>query len=239
MPKHGKRYVDSLKLYDADRIYEPAEALELVKKLATAKFDETIEVHMRLGIDPRKAEEQIRDAIVMPAGLGKEVRILVFAEGDGARIAQEAGADIIADDELIARIADEGWTEFDIAIAVPDMMRKLGRLGKVLGPRGLMPSPKAGTLVPAEDIPRVINEARAGRVEFRNDRTGNIHVPIGKASFSTEDLMLNFRALIENVRRSRPASVKGQFVRKVVITSTMGPGVKVDPFAALAVEAVR
>lgn len=239
MANRGKRYEDSLKLVDRAQLYEPQEALELVKQLATAKFDETIEVHMRLGIDPRKAEEQIRDAIVMPAGLGTEVRILVFAEGEGARIAEEAGADIVADDELIARIADEGWTEFDIAIAVPDMMRKIGRLGRVLGPRGLMPSPKAGTLVPPEDIPRVIEEARAGRVEFRNDRTGNIHVPIGKASFSADDLMLNFRALMDTIRRDRPASVKGQFIRKLVVKPTMGPSVKIDPFAALALDPLR
>src|SRR5690606_29785262 len=234
MAKRGKRYVDSLKLYDRDAVYQPHEAMGIVKKLATAKFEETGEVHMRLNIDPRKAEEQSRDAIVMPAGLGTEVRILVFAEGDAAHIAREAGADIIADDELIARIADEGWTEFDVAIAVPDMMRKIGRLGRVLGPRNLMPSPKSGTLVPPEDIPRVISEARAGRVEFRNDRTGNIHVPIGKASFSEENLMLNFRALMDAIRRDRPPTVKGQFIKKLVVKPTMGPGVKVDPFAALA-----
>lgn len=239
MAKHGKKYEDSLKLLDREKLYEPEEALGLVKQMAKANFDETVEVHMRLGIDPRKAEEQIRDAIVMPAGLGTEVRILVFAEGEGARIAEEAGADIVADDELIARIADEGWTEFDVAIAVPDMMRKIGRLGRVLGPRGLMPSPKAGTLVAAEDIPRVIEEARAGRVEFRNDRTGNIHVPIGKASFSEDDLMLNFRALMDIIRRSRPASMKGQYIRKLVVTSTMSPAVKMDPFAALALDAPR
>lgn len=238
MAKHGKKYSDSLDLFDRAELYEPREAMELVKQTAKANFDETIEVHMRLGIDPRKAEEQIRDAIVMPAGLGRTVRILVFAEGEGARNAEEAGADIIADDEMIEKIND-GFTEFDVAIAVPEMMRKIGRLGRVLGPRGLMPSPKAGTVVPAEDIARVIQEARAGRVEFRNDRTGNLHVPIGKASFEVDALMQNFSTLMDTIRRSRPATVKGQFVRKLVITSTMGPAVKVEPFAALALEPTR
>lgn len=238
MAKHGKKYSDSLELFDHTKLYEPREALDLVKQMAKANFDETVEAHLRLGIDPRKAEEQIRDAIVMPAGLGRTVRILVFAEGEAAHLAEEAGADIIADDEMIEKIND-GFTEFDVAIAIPEMMRKIGRLGRVLGPRGLMPSPKAGTVVPAEDVARVIEEARAGRVEFRNDRTGNLHVPIGKASFEVDALMQNFSALMDAIRRSRPATVKGQFVRKVVVTSTMGPGVKVDPFVALALEAAR
>ncbi len=233
---HGKRYSDGLKEFERDTLYAPDEALALVKKLATAKFDETVEVHMRLGIDPRKAEQQIRDAIVMPAGLGRTVRILVFAEGEAARIAEEAGADIIADDEVIGRIANQGFTEFDVAIAVPDMMRKLGRLGKVLGPRGLMPSPKGGTVVPPEDIPRVIQESRSGRIEFRNDRTGNLHVPIGKASFEVSGLKANFSALMDAVRRARPSSLKGIYVRKLVVTSTMGPGIKVDPNAAIQLE---
>jgi large subunit ribosomal protein L1 len=233
---HGKRYSDGLKEFERDTLYAPDEALALVKKLATAKFDETVEVHMRLGIDPRKAEQQIRDAIVMPAGLGRTVRILVFAEGEAARIAEEAGADIIADDEVIGRIANQGFTEFDVAIAVPDMMRKLGRLGKVLGPRGLMPSPKGGTVVSPEDIPRVIQESRSGRIEFRNDRTGNLHVPIGKASFEVSGLKANFSALMDAVRRARPSSLKGIYVRKLVVTSTMGPGIKVDPNAAIQLE---
>lgn len=236
MAKHGKRYVDLLKQYDRDRLYTPREALELVKQFANAKFDETVEVHIRLGIDPRKSEQQVRDAIVLPAGLGKTVRILVFAEGEAADIAERAGADIVAGDEMIEQIAN-GFTDFDVAIAVPDMMRKIGRLGKVLGPRGLMPSPKSGTVVPPEDIPRVIQEARAGRVEFRNDRTGNLHVPIGKASFSVTDLMRNFSALMDAVRRSRPSGAKGTYVRKIVVTSTMGPGIRVDTNAALQLEA--
>ncbi|MBN1120088.1 MAG: 50S ribosomal protein L1 [Anaerolineae bacterium] len=236
MPKHGKRFNAAAEKFDRQTLYSPADAIGMVKEFATAKFDETVEVHMRLAIDPRKAEEQIRNAIVMPAGLGKTVRILVFAEGEAARIAEEAGADIIASDDVIARIQDEGFTDFDVAIAVPEMMRKLGRLGKVLGPRGLMPSPKAGTVVQPEDVPRVIDESRAGRVEYRNDRTGNLHVAIGKASFTEEDLLLNFSALMDSVRRSRPASVKGAFIRKLVITSTMGPGIKVDPFQAIQIE---
>jgi large subunit ribosomal protein L1 len=237
MPKHGKRYLDALKKYDREKLYQPEEAVALIKEMATAKFDETIEVHMRLGIDPRKAEEQVREALVMPAGLGKTVRILVFAEGEAARIAQDAGADLIGDDEMIDRIANQGFTEFDVAVAIPEMMRKIGKLGKVLGPRGLMPSPKGGTVVPAEDIPRVINETRAGRVEYRNDRTGNLHVPIGKASFTAEALMLNFTALMDSIRRAKPAPIsRTTYVRRLVITSTMGPGIKIDANTALSLE---
>ncbi|NDJ52590.1 MAG: 50S ribosomal protein L1 [Chloroflexi bacterium] len=232
MAKHGRKYLDAAAKVDRDKLYEPQEALALVKETAVAKFDETIEVHMRLGIDPRQADQQIRGAIVMPAGLGRTVRILVFAEGEAASAAEGAGADIIASDPEIAKIQD-GWTEFDVAIAVPDMMRKIGRLGRVLGPRGLMPSPKSGTVVQPEDIPRVIEEARAGRAEYRNDRTGNLHVPIGKASFEADQLMLNFATLMDTIRRARPASVKGAFVRRLVLTSTMGPGIRVNPNSAL------
>ncbi|HEC23188.1 MAG TPA: 50S ribosomal protein L1 [Chloroflexi bacterium] len=239
MPKHGRKYLESLKEIDRDRLYEPREALELAKKVAKANFDETIEVHMRLGIDPRKAEQQIRGAVVLPAGLGKTVRILVFAEGDAARIAEQAGADIVASDEIIEKIEKEGFTDFDIAIAVPEMMRKIGRLGRVLGPRGLMPSPKSGTLVQMEDLPRVIEEARAGRVEYRNDRTGNLHVPIGKASFEVDDLLANFATVMDAIRRARPPSVKGAYVRKLVVAPTMGPGIKVDPNLALMLEAPK
>jgi large subunit ribosomal protein L1 len=234
MAKHGKRYLDAVKGYNPEEYYGPDQAVELVKKVSSAKFDETIDVHMRLGIDPRHAEQQIRGVILMPAGLGKTVRILVFAEGDAARYAEEGGADIIGSDELVTRIEKEGFTEFDVAIAVPDMMRKIGKLGKVLGPRGLMPSPKGGTVVQPEDLPRVIEESRAGRIEFRNDRTGNLHVPLGKSSFTEAQLMANFSALMDELRRMRPSSVKGQFVRKVVLTPTHGPGVRVDPFAAIA-----
>jgi large subunit ribosomal protein L1 len=237
MPKHGKKYRDSLAELDRDRLHEPREALELVRQFAKARFDETVEVHMRLGIDPRHAEQQIRGVLLMPAGLGKTMRVLVFAEGDAARTAEQAGADIVGSDEIIERIDKEGFTDFDMAVAVPEMMRKIGRLGKVLGPRGLMPSPKAGTVVQPEDIPRVIEEARAGRVEYRNDRTANLHVPIGKASFEVDALMENFTALMDAIRRARPASMKGVYIRKLVVTSTMGPGIKVDPNLALALEA--
>jgi large subunit ribosomal protein L1 len=236
MPKRGKKYLESVADLDRDKLYEPHQALELVKKFAKANFDETIEVHMRLGIDPRHAEQQVRGVVLMPAGLGKTVRILVFAEGDAARIAEQAGADIVGSDELAQRV-EQGFTEFDVAIAIPEMMRKIGRLGKVLGPRGLMPSPKAGTVIQPEDIPRVIEETRAGRVEYRNDRTANLHVPIGKASFEVDALMNNFSALMDAVRRARPASTKGTYIRKLVVTSTMGPGIKVDANLALALEA--
>ncbi|MCC6799746.1 MAG: 50S ribosomal protein L1 [Anaerolineae bacterium] len=230
---HGKKYLEAAQKIGRDELYTPEEAIRLVKEAAYAKFDETVELHLRLGIDPRHSDQQIRTTVLLPYGLGKTVRVLVFAEGEAARIAQEAGADIVADDEVIARINDEGWTEFDVALAVPDMMRKIGRLGKVLGRKGLMPNPKAGTLIPAEDIPRAIEEARAGRIEFRNDKTANIHVPIGKASFSDEQLIGNMAAVMDAVRRARPSSAKGTFLRRAVLTSTMGPGIKVQPLLAL------
>lgn len=233
MPKHGKRYRQVLQEVDRNRLYEPREALELVKKTANAKFDETVEVHIRLGVDPRHADQQVRDTVLLPHGTGRETRVLVFAEGDAAKAALEAGADYVADDELIKKIQD-GWTDFDAAVATPDMMGKVGRLGRILGPRGLMPNPKAGTVVPADDLPRVIRELKAGRVEFRVDRTGNLHVPIGKVSFSTDALYENMAALMEAVKRARPASAKGTYIRKVTVSSTMGPGIKVDPFAAQA-----
>jgi len=231
--EHGKKYLEATQKVSRDELYTPEEAIRLVKEAAYAKFDETVELHLRLGIDPRHSDQQIRTTVLLPYGLGKTVRVLVFAEGEAARIAQEAGADIVADDEVIARISDQGWTEFDVALAVPDMMRKIGRLGKVLGRKGLMPNPKAGTLIPAEDIPRAIEEARAGRIEFRNDKTANIHVPIGKLSFSDEQLIGNMAAVMEAVRRARPSSAKGTFLRRAVLTSTMGPGIKVQPMLAL------
>lgn len=234
MPKHGKKYEAAAAKIDRDTLYTPEEAVKLLKEVAPAKFDETVELHVRLGIDPRHSDQQIRTTVLLPHGLGKTVRVLVFAEGEAAKIAQDAGADYVADDELIAKIANEGWTEFDVALAVPDMMRKIGRLGKVLGRKGLMPNPKGGTLVPAEDIPRAIEEARAGRVEFRNDKTANIHVPIGKVSFTEDQLLGNMGAIMDSLRRNRPAAAKGTFVRRVVITSTMGPGIRVEPNLALA-----
>jgi large subunit ribosomal protein L1 len=183
---------------------------------------------MRLGVDPRHADQQVRDVVVLPHGLGKTVRVLVFAQGEGATLARDGGADYVADDEMIAKIQG-GWTDFDVAIATPDMMGKAGRLGRVLGPRGLMPNPKAGTVVPAEDLPRVITEAKAGRVEFRVDKTANLHVPIGKASFTKQQLYDNLAALMEAVKKARPASVKGIYIKRVTLTTTMGPGIKIDP----------
>lgn len=237
MPKHGKRYQQAIENFDRTQEYAPEEAVRLVKQCATAKFDETVELHLRLGIDPRHSDQQVRSSVVLPHGLGKRVTILVFAEGEAAQLARDAGADIIADDEVINRIQNEGWVEFDVGLATPDMMRKISRLGRVLGRRGLMPNPKAGTLVQPEDLPRAIQEARAGRVEFRNDRTANIHVPIGKASFDEQKLVENLAAVMDAIRRNRPAAAKGAFVRRAVLTSTMGPGVKMEPNAALAMQA--
>jgi large subunit ribosomal protein L1 len=231
---HGKKYQSAAEKVDRDTLYTPEEAIKLLKEIAPAKFDETVELHVRLGIDPRHSDQQIRTTVLLPHGLGKTVRVLVFAEGEAAKIAQDAGADFVADDEMIAKIANEGWTEFDVALAVPDMMRKIGRLGKVLGRKGLMPNPKGGTLVPAEDIPRTIEEARAGRVEFRNDKTANVHVPIGKVSFSEEQLLGNMGAIMDSLRRNRPSAAKGTYIRRVVVTSTMGPGIRVEPNIALA-----
>lgn len=235
MAKHGKKFNQSTVEVE-DKIFPPRQAFEVLKSLPHAKFDETVDVHMRLGIDPRHAEQQLRGVIVLPAGLGKEVRILVFAEGDGERNAREAGADIIGADELIAQI-EKGFLDFDVAIAVPDMMRKIGKLGKILGTRGLMPNPKAGTVVAPEDMARAIQEARAGRVEYRNDKTGNLHVPIGKVSFTADQLMANFSTLMDAVRRDKPASAKGVYVKKLVITPTMGPSIRVEPNEALALQA--
>jgi len=236
MAKHGKKYLAALAKISADTNYAPAEAINLVKETSYAKFDGTVEVHMRMGLDPRQADQQVRDVVVLPHGLGKTVRVLVFAQGEGANRAQEGGADYVADsDEWIQRIQG-GWTDFDVAIATPDMMGKAGRLGRVLGPRGLMPNPKAGTVVPAEDLPRVIREAKAGRVEFRLDKTANLHVPIGKVSFEASKLVDNFSALMDAIRKAKPSASKGTYIRRLTITSTMGPGIKVDANAAQAME---
>ncbi len=228
MPKHGKNYNAAAAKIDPTRSYEPGEALALVKETSYAKFDSTVEVHMRLGVDPRHADQQVRDVVVLPHGLGKSVRVLVFAQGDGAAAARAAGADVVADDdETIARIQG-GWTDFDVAIATPDMMGKVGRLGRILGPRGLMPNPRAGTVVPPEDIARVVNESKAGRVEFRVDKTSNLHVPIGKVSFDQKKLYENMSALMEAIKKARPAAAKGTYIKRVTVTSTMSPGVRVD-----------
>jgi large subunit ribosomal protein L1 len=235
MAKHGKKYLAAAALVDRNKDYGPAEAVALVKKTSTVKFDATVEVHIRLGVDPRQADQQVRDVVVMPHGLGKSVRVLVFAQGDGVTIARDAGADYIADDEMIAKIQG-GWTDFDVAIATPDMMGKVGRLGRVLGPRGLMPNPKAGTVIPAEDIGRVVRESKAGRVEFRLDKTANLHIPIGKISFNENQLYDNLAALMEAIKKARPASAKGSFIRRITLTSTMGPGIKIDAAQSQAME---
>lgn len=233
MPKRGKKYLEAAEKIDGDNLYEPREAIELTKETSISKFDGTVEVHIRLGVDTRHADQLVRETVMLPHGLGKTVRVLVFAEGDAARSAKEAGADYIADDEIISKIQG-GWLEFDATVAALDMMREVGKLGKVLGPRGLMPSPKAGTVVAGEDLPRVINELKSGRVEFRADKTANIHVPIGKASFAPDKLYENMAALMEVVKKARPAAAKGTYIRKVTLTTTMGPGIRVDPVEAQA-----
>jgi large subunit ribosomal protein L1 len=233
MPKRGKKYKEALEKVDRDKYYEPKEAIRLAQETSFTSFDSTVEVHIKLGIDTRHADQLVRETVMFPHGLGKSVRVLVFAEGDAARTAQAAGADYIADDEILEKIQN-GWLEFDATVAVPEMMGKVGRLGRILGPRGMMPNPKAGTVVPEDDLPRVINELKAGRVEFRADRTANVHVPIGKASFETDNLLENLVALMDVIRRARPAAAKGAYVRRVTISTTMGPGIRVDPFAAQA-----
>jgi large subunit ribosomal protein L1 len=236
MPKRGKKYREAVALVDRSRVYSPEEALELVKKTSYASFDTTVEMHMRMGLDPRHADQQVRGVVLLPRGTGKEVRILVFAEGEAEKIARDAGADHVGSDDLVNEIQN-GWLDFDLAIATPPMMRKVGRLGRVLGPRGLMPSPKAGTIVNEDDLERVIQEARQGRVEYRVDKTANIHVPVGKASFSVEDLVENMSAVLEAIVKARPASSKGTYIRKVTICNTMGPAIRVDPAAAAAMKA--
>lgn len=231
MAKHGRKYEEAAAKVDRTKLYNREDAVKLIKDTVTTKFDPTVEVHMRLGVDPRHADQQVRDVVVLPNGLGKTVRVLVFAEGEDANTAREAGADVIADDEVIKRI-QEGWTEFDVAIAVPSMMGKVGRLGRVLGPRGLMPNPRAGTVAPAADLPRLIEEAKAGRVEFRVDKTSNIHAPIGKASFTQEQLVENLTAFIGAVKRARPSAAKGTYIQKITVANTMGPGIKLDPVEA-------
>ena len=233
----GKKYREALEKVDRLRLYMPQEALQLVKETSYAKFDPTVDVHMRLGVDPRRSDQLVRGVVLLPFGRGKTVRVLVFAAGEAERIARDAGADFVAsDDEWIKKIQD-GWTEFDVAMAVPEMMGRVGRLGRVLGPRGLMPNPKAGTVAPAEDLPRLIEEAKAGRVEFRVDKTANLHVPIGKVSFTPDQLVGNFSALMDAIRKAKPAGAKGIFIRRITVASTMGPGVKVDPNAAQSMEA--
>lgn len=237
MAKHGKAYRDAIEKIDRTNLYSPSEAIALAKETSFTKFDSTVEVHIRLGVDPRHADQQVRDVVVLPHGLGKTVRVLVFAQGEGARLAREAGADYVADDDEMVQKIQNGWTDFDVAISTPEMMSKVGRLGRVLGPRGLMPNPRAGTVVQDDDIPRVIEESKAGRVEFRVDKTSNLHVPIGKVSFSQDQLFENMAAFMEAVKKARPPAAKGIYIRKVAVTTTMGPGIKVDPHKATAMEA--
>ncbi|MBE7551236.1 MAG: 50S ribosomal protein L1 [Anaerolineales bacterium] len=227
MPKRGKKYQEVVKLVDPAQNYTPAEAVDLVKKTSYTKFNATVEAHLRMGLDPRKADQLIRSTVQLPHGTGREVRVLVFAEGEGQKAALDAGADFAGSDDMVAKIQG-GWFDFDVAVATPGMMSKVGRLGKVLGPRGLMPSPKAGTVVPDADISRVVRELKAGRLEFKLDRTANVHLPIGKVSFTNEQLVDNFAALMEAIQQVKPAAAKGVYIKKITLNATMGPGIKVD-----------
>ncbi|HHW44403.1 50S ribosomal protein L1 [Desulfofundulus thermobenzoicus] len=226
MPKHGKKFMDALKKVDRTVAYDPAEALALVKDMATAKFDETVEVAVKLGVDPRHADQQVRGAVVLPHGTGKTRTVLVFAKGEKAKEAEEAGADFVGAEDMVAKIQQEGWLGFDVAIATPDMMGMVGRLGRILGPRGLMPNPKTGTVT--FDIAQAVREVKAGKIEYRVDKAGIIHAPIGKVSFDTTKLVENLRTLIEQLIRVKPAAAKGQYIKGVTVCSTMGPGVKVN-----------
>ena len=227
MARHGKNYQAAVKLLDRTKTYPPQEAVELAKKMAQARFDETVELHLRMGVDPRNANQQVRGVALLPHGLGKEVRVLVFAQGEAEKIAKDAGADSVGGDELVKKIED-GWLEFDTAAATPDMMGKVGKLGKILGRKGLMPNPKSGTVVSAADLPRVIGDARKGRVEFKLDRTAIIHVPLGKVSFEDDKLMDNLTALIEAVVKAKPSGAKGQYVKTASLTTTMSPAISLD-----------
>ena len=226
MATFGKKYTDSAKLFDKSKLYDTAEAIELVLKTAKAKFDETIEINVRLGVDSRHADQQVRGAIVLPNGTGKTVRTLVFARGEAAKAAEAAGADFVGAEEYVTKITAENWFDFDVVIATPDMMGLIGRLGKVLGPKGLMPNPKAGTVTP--DAAKAVLEAKAGKIEYRLDKTNIIHCPIGKASFGAEKLIENFNTLMEAIIKAKPASAKGQYIKSCVLAATMGPGVKVN-----------
>lgn len=224
--KHGKKYNEAAKLVDRAALYEPAEAIALVKKTAVAKFDETVEVHIRTGCDGRHAEQQIRGAVVLPNGTGKKVKVLVFAKGDKLNEAEAAGADHVGGEELIPKIQNDGWLDFDVVVATPDMMGVVGRLGKVLGPKGLMPNPKAGTVT--MDVAKAVADIKAGKIEYRLDKTNIVHVPVGKVSFTEEALQENFQALMDAIIKAKPSALKGQYLRSITLTSTMGPGVKVN-----------
>ena len=226
MPKRGKKYLNSKELYDSRKLYDSTEALELVQKTATANFDETVEVSVRLGVDPRHADQQVRGAIVLPHGTGKTKRVLVMTKGEKVKEAEEAGADYVGLEEYVEKIQKENWFDFDVVVATPDVMNVVGRLGKVLGPKGLMPNPKSGTVT--FDVAKAISEIKAGKIEYRLDKTSIIHAPIGKVSFGTEKLLENYKALIEAVIKAKPAAAKGQYLKSIVVSSTMGPGIKIN-----------
>lgn len=236
MTRHGKKYQEANKLIDRSRAYSPEEAIELTKQIAYASFDETVELHLKMGVNPRSADQQVRGVALLPHGLGKTIRVLVFAQGEPMKLAEEAGADYVGGDELIKQIED-GWVEFDVAMATSDMMPKVAKLGRILGRRGLMPNPKSGTVVPPQDIPRAIKEARQGRAEFRLDRTAIIHLPIGKVSFDNDKLVDNLGAVIEAIVKAKPSGAKGQYIKSISLCSTMGAGLKVDVRSALALAA--
>ena len=236
MVQHGKNYTAALTKIDRSRSYEPKEAMALLKEISFVKFDETVELHIRTGLDTRHAEQQLRGTLVLPHGLGKSQRVLVFAEGEGARLAEQAGADHVGSDDLIKKV-EGGWLEFEVALAVKELMGKVGRLGRVLGPRGLMPNPRTNTVVEAEDLPRAIRDSKQGRVEFRTDRTNLVHVPLGKVSFAEDALMDNLAALIEAIVREKPSGAKGQYIRSITLTTTMGPGIPLDIPATLSLTA--
>ncbi|HMM70247.1 50S ribosomal protein L1 [Gudongella oleilytica] len=227
MPKRGKNYQESMKLVDRTKLYDTLEALELVQQTAKAKFDETIELSVRLGVDPRHADQQVRGAVVLPHGTGKTRKVLVIAKGEKVKEAEDAGADFVGGDEMVARIQNEGWLDFDVVVATPDMMGVVGRIGRVLGPKGLMPNPKSGTVT--FDIEKAVNEIKAGKVEYRVDKASIVHVPIGKVSFGTDKLRENFQAIVEALIKAKPAAAKGKYLRTVTVASTMGPGIKINP----------
>lgn len=231
MPQHGKKYLEASKLYEPGKLYDLDEAVALVKKTATHKFDETIDLSVRLGVDPKRADQQVRGAVVLPYGTGKSKRVVVFAKGDKAKEAESAGADFVGAEDLVAKV-QEGWLDFDVAVATPDMMGMVGRLGKILGPRGLMPNPKVGTVT--MDVSRAVKEIKAGKIEYRTDKAGIVNAPVGKASFDEDKLLANVRTLLETLLRVRPAAAKGQYMRSITISSTMGPGIKINPLRVAA-----
>jgi large subunit ribosomal protein L1 len=236
MAKRGKKYQEAAKLVESNKLYEPQEAIELAKKASYANFDETVELHLHLNLDPRHSEQQVRGVATLPHGLGKRVKVLVFTQGEAVRAAEEAGADYVGSDDLVKRI-EEGWLDFDVAIATPDVMGKVSKLGKILGRRGLMPNPKSGTIVPPQDLPRAIADAHKGRVDFRMDKTAIIHIPVGKLSFENDKLLENLATLVETIVKARPSGAKGQYVKSATLTTTMGPGIKLDLKPTLALRA--